>query len=105
MNKMVVGIWVANTFHLIVLLRALLATARSKLSASMTEGLNYALSTNQQPHEMIEFLIENWAALLIGLAAFAKVVVNLTPTEKDNMVFGYLDLLINAIVSDRKKAK
>jgi hypothetical protein len=54
---------------------------------------------------MIEFLIENWAALLIGLAAFAKVVVNLTPTEKDNMVFGYLDLLINAIVSDRKKAK
>jgi len=53
----------------------------------------------------MEFIIENWAALLIGALAFLKVVVNLTPTEKDNQVFGYLDLLITAITGDRRKKK
>jgi|TARA_R110000823_G_scaffold160362_2_gene291781 hypothetical protein len=53
----------------------------------------------------MEFIIENWAALLIGALAFLKVVVNLTPTDKDNQVFGYLDLLITAITGDRRKKK
>lgn len=52
---------------------------------------------------MIDFVLDNWSELLLGLLAFAKLVGNLTPTETDNMVFGYLDLLINAIVSDRRK--
>ena len=52
---------------------------------------------------MMEFIIEYWAELLVGLAAFAKIVVNLTPTEKDNKVFGWIDTLINAIIPDRKK--
>ena len=30
---------------------------------------------------MVDFIIENWAELLIGLAAFAKIIVNLTPTK------------------------
>lgn len=46
---------------------------------------------------MWNFIAENWAALLIGLAAFAKVVVNLTKSEADNVVFGYVDMLITAI--------
>jgi|DEB0MinimDraft_10_1074344.scaffolds.fasta_scaffold639880_1 hypothetical protein len=46
---------------------------------------------------MWTFIAENWAALLIGLAAFAKVVVNLTKSEADNVVFGYVDMLITAI--------
>lgn len=50
------------------------------------------------------FFAENWGELLIGLLAFAKIVVNLTPTEKDNMVFGWIDTLINTIVADRRKA-
>jgi hypothetical protein len=33
---------------------------------------------------MSEFLTENWLELLIAFMAFVKVVVNLTPTEKDN---------------------
>lgn len=37
--------------------------------------------------------------------AFVKVIVNLTPTEADNKVFGWLDVLINAIVSDRRKKR
>ena len=51
----------------------------------------------------MEFLSQNWLELLIGLLAFLKVIVNLTPTEKDNKVFGWLDSLINAIVPDSKK--
>lgn len=51
----------------------------------------------------MEFIIENWAALTLGALAFIKVVVNLTPTEQDNKVFGYLDVLINLIIADRKK--
>ena len=49
------------------------------------------------------FFLDNWGELLIALLAFSKVVVNLTPTETDNRVFGYLDTLINAIVTDRIK--
>lgn len=52
---------------------------------------------------MIDFLIENWAALLIALLALAKVIVNLTPTQSDNKVFGYIDLLITAITGDRRR--
>jgi hypothetical protein len=35
--------------------------------------------------------------------AFAKVVVNLTPTESDNQVFGIIDTIINALIPNRKK--
>lgn len=52
---------------------------------------------------MKEFLIENWIPLLIALMAFAKVVVNLTPTESDNQVFGIIDTIINALIPNRKK--
>lgn len=51
----------------------------------------------------MNFIIENWAELTLAVLALAKVVVNLTPTTKDNKVFGYLDLLINTIIADRKK--
>jgi len=52
---------------------------------------------------MIDFISENAAALVLGLMAFIKIIVNLTPTEKDNQVFGWVDTLINAIIPDRKK--
>ena len=54
---------------------------------------------------MTDFIIENWAALLIGVLALAKVIVNLTPTESDNKVFSWFDILINAIISDRRKKR
>jgi len=51
-------------------------------------------------------LIQNyWAEILLGFMAFIKVIVNLTPTETDNKVFGWFDTLINAIVSDRRRRK
>ena len=46
-----------------------------------------------------------WAEIVLALMAFVKVVVNLTPTETDNKVFSWIDVLINAIVSDRRKAR
>ena len=52
---------------------------------------------------MLDFITANWGELLIGLMAFIKVIVNITPTETDNQVFGWFDTLINMIVHDRVK--
>ena len=54
---------------------------------------------------MLDFIIENWAVLLLGVMAFLKIVVNITPTTTDNQIFGYLDMLITAITGDRRKNK
>ena len=51
---------------------------------------------------MIEFIVNNWAELLIGFMAFAKVVVNLIPSEKPIQVWTWVDTLINAIVADKR---
>jgi len=52
-----------------------------------------------------DFFMENWLQLTIAFAAFLKVVVNLTPTEKDNKIFGLIDTLITNLVPDRRKAE
>lgn len=52
---------------------------------------------------MKDFLIHNWGEIAIALLALVKVIVNLTPTEKDNQVFGYLDTLVNMVIADKKK--
>ena len=52
---------------------------------------------------MIDLIVENWAELLIAVAALCKVVVNLTPTEKDNQIFGWIDNLIGYLIPDRRK--
>lgn len=52
---------------------------------------------------MLDFLKDNWGELLIGLLAFIKIVVNLTPTKKDNNVFEVIDKLFNLIIPNLKK--
>lgn len=52
---------------------------------------------------VVDFILANWGELLIGLMAFIKIIVNITPTTTDNQVFGWLDNLINMIVTDRIK--
>ena len=52
---------------------------------------------------MIELLKENWIPILIGLMGFAKIIVNLTPSEKDNKIFAWLDSIFDAIVPNFKK--
>jgi hypothetical protein len=54
---------------------------------------------------MGELIQMYWAEILLGLMAFIKIVVNITPTKADNTVFGWFDILINAIVSDRRKKR
>jgi hypothetical protein len=49
------------------------------------------------------FITENWGELTLAVLALLKVIVNLTPSERDNQVFGYLDVLINLIIADRRK--
>jgi hypothetical protein len=53
----------------------------------------------------MEFLLDNWAELLLAALVFAKVIVNLTPSVKDDRVFAYVDLLINAIIANNTKEK
>jgi hypothetical protein len=52
---------------------------------------------------MKDFLIEHWVTLVIGLMAFVKVVVNLTPSIQDDKVFGLLDDIINSVIPNRRR--
>ena len=51
----------------------------------------------------MDFIVQNWAELLLAAMAFAKVVVNLTPGISDDRVFSYVDLLFNAIIANNTK--
>ena len=53
----------------------------------------------------MDFFLENWAELLLAFMVFVKVVVNLTPSIKDDRVFAYVDLLLNAIIANNQKQK
>ena len=35
----------------------------------------------------MDFILNNWAELILGLMAFVKVVINITPTEKDVVLY------------------
>lgn len=51
----------------------------------------------------MEILKENWIEILFAFMAFLKVVVNLTPSEKDNKIFDWLDKLIDLFIPNIKK--
>ena len=51
----------------------------------------------------MEFLSNNWLEIAVSLMSFAKVIVNLTPSVKDDAIFGIVDRVINAIVKPVKK--
>lgn len=55
----------------------------------------------------MDFILENWGELLLAFMLFMKTAVNLLPDDADKprMVFGWVDLLVNAIVADRKTKK
>ena len=61
----------------------------------------------EAPIETIEtswITVGNLMEILVALMVLVKVIVNLTPTERDNKVFGLVDSILNAIVPDRRKA-
>ena len=45
-----------------------------------------------------EILTQNWAELMLASMALIKVVVRLTPSVKDDAVFGWLDKLVEYFV-------
>jgi len=53
----------------------------------------------------MNFITENWLELLVGLMAFIKVVTNLTPSNKDNKIFGWLDTMIDTFIPNYPKKK
>lgn len=52
---------------------------------------------------MFQFIVDNWGELAIAALAFAKVIVNLIPSEKPTQVWALFDTVINAIVKDNVK--
>ena len=61
-----------------------------------------ALPPAPTPVGVVGFVKNNVAELTLALLAFFKVIVNLTPTESDNKIFGLLDNFINWIVPNFK---
>jgi|TARA_R100001369_G_scaffold85383_2_gene119039 hypothetical protein len=50
----------------------------------------------------MDLILENWAELILALMVLGKVIVNITPTEKDNKVFAYVDDFINYFIKDKR---
>ena len=50
----------------------------------------------------MDFILQNWAELLLALLALIKVVVRLTPGVKDDAIFNYIDKLIDALVPNNE---
>jgi len=50
--------------------------------------------------QVIDFLLANGAELLIAILAVVKIIVKLTPSIKDNKVFGYIDDLIGFFIKN-----
>jgi len=53
----------------------------------------------------MDFIVENWAALLLAVMTFGKAVANVLPSENPRKVFSYLDLLVDAIIKDNTTEK
>ncbi len=51
---------------------------------------------------ILGFLRFNGAEILLGAFAFLKIAVNLTPTKKDDDIFGVLDKFINFFVPNNR---
>jgi len=54
---------------------------------------------------MWEFITNNVAEILLGLVAFADIIVSLTPSKRDDAYLGYFRLLLNAILNNNNKEK
>lgn len=53
--------------------------------------------------QILDFAKDNWGELTIAALALVKVIVRLTPTLKDDQVFGLLDKLVESLVPNLKK--
>lgn len=71
--------------------------------SSQTEDTTTSNVEEDGGFDLGNFLKSYWLELLLALMAFIKVIVNLTPTTKDNQVFGWIDSIFNAIIPNYAK--
>ncbi len=50
----------------------------------------------------MDFILQNWAELLLAIMLMAKTIVRLTPGVKDDAIFAYIDKLVEAIVPENE---
>jgi hypothetical protein len=53
--------------------------------------------------EVLSYLLSNGAELLLSVLATAKVIVRLTPSVKDDKVFGLIDDLVAFFIKNNDK--
>jgi len=53
--------------------------------------------------EVLGYLLNNGAELLLSVLATAKVIVRLTPSVKDDKVFGLIDDLVAFFIKNNEK--
>lgn len=56
--------------------------------------------TDSATFDMATFFTNNWGELVLIAMTTIKAVLNLLPSDKPVMVFGYIDQLVNWIVQD-----
>lgn len=73
---------------------------------SPSDSVTYMESATE-PGDVVQdggnFILENWAVLLLGLLSFLEVITRLTPTEKDNTILAKLQGLLNVFLPNLKK--
>lgn len=72
--------------------------------AAVADTATVAVEAPIETAETSWVTVGNLMEILVALMVLVKVIVNLTPTERDNKVFGLVDSILNAIVPDRRKA-
>jgi hypothetical protein len=72
--------------------------------AAVADTATVAVEAPIETTETSWVTVGNLMEILVALMVLVKVIVNLTPTERDNKVFGLVDSILNAIVPDRRKA-
>lgn len=53
--------------------------------------------------EILGYLLNNGAELLLSILATAKIIVRVTPSIKDDKVFGYIDDLVAFLIKNNEK--
>ena len=59
--------------------------------------------TGEEVKEVGTVLLENWSIVLVAFLAFVKVIISLTPSIKDDKLFGYIDSFFNIFIPNRTK--
>jgi len=53
----------------------------------------------------MDWILENWATLLLSLAVFIDVIVRVSPSKSDDKVWNFLRVIIDAVTGSKRKTK